>query len=469
MKVLLLMPRDTGRYGRPSSPPVGMAYLMSYLRSKGHRVKALDLRVEPRNFDYMNAVKEFNPDLTGIGFTSCNYKKVYAIINEIKKKTGTPVVIGGPHVSVTGKKVLEECNADYAIYGEGETALFNLVKGMNPKDIKSLIWRKNGDVVANQREDFIMDLDSLPFPEYEFFKMESYADKRIPITTARGCPHMCVYCAVDLVIGRRLRTRSPENVVDEINYWYKKGYKNFGFNDSTFTENLKRAEEICDILINRNIKIKWDLRTGVRVDRINKNLLAKLKRAGCDFIAFGIESVDAEVLRLMRKGTTPEQAHNAVTMAKEMGLGVGGFFMIGNPGDTYQAFRKAYDFARQPLFDEVRFYNTEPYPGTQIFEWIKTNGRFLVPIDEALNSYSRWIEKPVFETDEFLEKDRIKAFNESEVLVVGKLLNKVLGQKIGSLLMPICKIKFIRRFILNTGFRFSGIVFKILKFKNKNE
>ncbi|MFC1808449.1 B12-binding domain-containing radical SAM protein [Candidatus Omnitrophota bacterium] len=462
MKILLIMPKVTGRYGRPSTPPVGMAYLMSYLRSKGHKSDVLDLRVEASNFDYIQLINESKPDIVGVSFTSCNYRKSYALIDRIKRQTRIPVVIGGPHTSVKKDEILNECSADYAIYGEGEVALANLADGKDLKDIKSLIWRENGKPVVNPKEDYILDLDSIPFPEYEAFKMDRYANKRIPLTTARGCPHMCVYCAVDCVIGRRFRSRSPENVVNEIESWYKRGYENFGFNDSTFTENMKRAEGICDLLIERNIKMKWDLRTGIRVDRVNRVLLEKLKRAGCDFIAFGIESVDPHVLKLMRKGTTPEQAKGAVYLAKDVGLGVGGFFMIGNPGDSYQAFRRSYVFAKESVFDEARFYNVEPYPGTELYEWIKDNGRFIVPLEKALNSYSRWTETPIFETDEFPRKDRIKAFNEGEILVAEKLLIKVLGQKKGQLFARLCKAKLIRRLMLNLGFKFSFIIFKVL-------
>ncbi|MDP8298204.1 MAG: radical SAM protein [Candidatus Orphnella occulta] len=467
MKVLLLTPDITGRYGKPSCPPVGMAYLMSYLKSRGHLVDVLDLRLENHDFDYISKIKEFNPDLVGIGFTSYNYKKSYSLISDIKQKTGVKIVIGGPHISVTRDEILKEVDADYAIYGEGEIPLANLADNKDPVAIKSLVWRNKGRIVVNEKEDFIFDLDSLPFPEYELFKQDRYASRRIPITTARGCPHMCVYCAVDRVIGRRFRARSPENVIDEIESWYKKGYRDFGFNDSTFTENMKRAERICDLLIERKIKIKWDLRTGIRVDRINAGLLRKLKTAGCDFIAFGIESFDKDVLKAMRKGTTPQQAEEAIRMAKDAGLGVGGFFMIGNPEDSYDAFKRSYSFAKNPIFDEIRFYNAEPYPGTEFYEWIQNRARFLVSIEESLNSCSRWSEQPIFESDIFPKKERIKAFNEGEVLVVAKLINKVLGPRLSLLPIWFCRFKPIRRFILNTGFKLSAVIFKVLK-KDRN-
>ncbi len=463
MKVFLLTPNITGIYGKPASPPVGIAYLMSYLSSKGHEVKGIDLCVEKKDFKYLDEINKFKPDLIGISFTSYRYKRSYDLVSDIKKNTSIPVVIGGSHVSVLRAQVLSECDADYAVYGEGESALYALAEGKEPSGIKSLIWRKGKEVVVNPQEPYILDLDSLPFPEYGSFKIDRYAAKRIPITTARGCPHMCVYCAVDRVIGRRFRTRSPKNVVDEIEQWYIKGYRNFGFNDDTFTENTKRAEEICEELIRRKIDIKWDLRTGIRVDRVNESLLKKLKESGCDFIAFGIESVDEKALKSMKKGTTPGQARTAVHMAKSAGLGVGGFFMIGNPGDSYQAFKKTYDFAKEEPFDEIRFYNVEPYPGTELQELIKKEGRFLVSFEDSLNSYSRWKKDPIFEFPEFPKSERIRAFNEGEILVVSKLFDKTLGKKAGRMFMPLLKIGPIRRFVLKAGFKFSSILFKVLK------
>jgi len=463
MNVFLLMPKISGRYGRPSCPPVGLGYLIASLKSQGHKVAALDLRVEPSNSNYIQKIKDFKPDLIGISFTSCNYQAVYSLIKLLKLKIWIPVVIGGPHVSVKKDAVLKECAADYAVYGEGEAALAGLANGMSPKDIKSLIWRKGEEIIINPQEDFISNLDNLPFPEYEPFGLEKYSEKKISLTTARGCPHFCVYCAVDLVIGRRFRMRSVKSVVEEIEHWYSKGYKKFGFNDDTFTENPKRAEQICDELIRRNLKISWDLRTGIRVDRVNKILLEKIKKAGCDFVAFGIESFDKKVLENMRKGTTPQQALEAVKMAKAVGLGVGGFFMIGNPGDSYTAFRRTYEFARQPFFDEVRFYNVEPYPGTQLYQWIEKNNYFLVSPEHALNYYSRWQEKPIFATPDFPAKERVRAFNDGEILVVTKLLNKVFGQKAGSLMLVFCYSKFLRRMILNIGFKSARIIAKFKK------
>jgi radical SAM superfamily enzyme YgiQ (UPF0313 family) len=400
---------------------------------------------------------------------SYKYLTSYGLIDVIKKETGISVVVGGPHPSIIKERALKECAADYAVYGEGEFALAELAEGKDASSIEGLIWRDGGRIVVNPPRKPLLELDSLPFPDYEMFELGGYAQKRIPLTTARGCPHRCVYCAVDLLVGKRFRTRSPENVVDEIEYWYKKGYTDFGINDDTFTENVERAGRICDEIVKRRISISWDLRTGIRVDRVSRGLLLKLKAAGCKFIAFGIESVDPGVLDMMRKDIRTDLIEKAVTETKDCGIGVGGFFMIGTPGDTYATFRKTYEFAEKDVFDEVRFYNAEPYPGTEFFDWIKKNGTFLSEPEEYLNSRSRWEESPIFETPDFTSKERIKAFNEGEYLVTKKLIAKVAGRHLANIVSPAYRIKALRKMMLQLGFGMAPAILKLLGSKRKNE
>lgn len=467
MRVLFITPGAPGRYGKPVSPPVGIAYLASFIKSHGYDADVMDLRVKGKDYDYLSDIKKINPDLIAISLMTYGYKHSYNMINEIKNMLGKKIIIGGPHVSTTRDSVLGDCVADYAVYGEGEYTLLEFLQGLEPNTIKGLIWRSKDKIVINQPRDPILNLDELSFPDYELFELNDYAQKRIPINTARGCPHRCIYCAVDLVSGKRFRARSPENVVNEIEFWYKKGYENFGFNDDTFTENIPRAIQICDELINRKINIQWDLRTGIRVDRVNRELLTKLKKAGCTFIVFGIESIDPDVLNMMRKDVTFNQIEESVKEAKESGLSVGGFFMIGTPSDSYDKFKKTYQFAKSDLFDEVRFYNTIPYPGTLLYKWIEENGKLLFEPSDYLNSRERWEENPIFETDTFSAHARVRAFNEGEYLVANKLITKVLGKIMGNLFSLPCRIKFIRRFIMNFGFSKVALVVKCLDIKKK--
>lgn len=467
MKIVLITPNSPGRYYKAASPPVGIAYLATVLKKLGHDVNVMDLRIEERRYDYISAIKGFSPDLVGVSFMSYYYRHSYQMIDEIKEKLGVTVVVGGPHPSTIKEKILEECKADYAVYGEGEVTLTELAEKKDPSCIKGLIWRNGKTITVNPPREFILQLDSLPFPDYRVFALDKYTQKRIPLNTARGCPHRCIYCAVELVSGKRFRARSYSNVVDEVELWYRRGYRNFGFNDDTFTENIKRAEQICDEIIKRGINIEWDLRTGIRADRVNRQLLEKLKKAGCNFIVFGIESFDPYVLDMMHKDITPAVAEEAIAQVKKAGISTGGFFMIGTPGDTYESFRKTYEFASRDAFDEVRFYNTVPYPGTGIYEWIRENGKFLLEPEEYLNSCERWEEDPIFETEDFPAEQRIRAFNKGEHLVVKKLVVKVMGKWLGALFYLPCKIKFIRRLAMGLGFRLAPALLMFLDIKRK--
>jgi radical SAM superfamily enzyme YgiQ (UPF0313 family) len=149
MRILFITPRSSGRYGRPSTPPVGIAYLATFLRDNGHKIKAIDLRVEGPGYDYIAVINDFDADIVGVSFMSHSYKDSYALINRIKKKTKARVVIGGAHPSTLKHKVLEECDADFAVYKEGEYALLELAQGMPKKDIKNLIWRDGENIVVN--------------------------------------------------------------------------------------------------------------------------------------------------------------------------------------------------------------------------------------------------------------------------------------------------------------------------------
>jgi len=210
-------------------------------------------------------------------------------------------------------------------------------------------------------------------------------------------------------MGKGFRKRSADNVVAEIQKWYKLGYRLFSINDDTFTSDMDRVIEICEMIISKNLDISWELRTGIRVDRINEYLLKLMKRAGCIFLAFGIESIHDDVLQSVKKGITFEQIDNAITTTEKVGIPFSGFFMIGLPGDTYNKFLKMYSYAKSKKFNEVRFYNLEPYPYTEVFDWIQKNGIFLKKPEEYLNSSSRLQSEAVFETADFRKEQKIKA------------------------------------------------------------
>ena len=456
MKVFLIIPNVKGILEKPSSPHGGTAYLAAYLLKEGHDVEVLDMRFNYA-FSYLaGKLKRFNPDVVGVTSTSYGSKVAYETINKIKN-LGYKVAVGGPHSSTVFKEILEKTKADFSIKREGEITFEKLLKNLdNPGLVKGIIWRKKGEdgkeeIIENPDREQIEDIDTLPFPAYELFELDNYMDKKIPIVTSRGCPYRCVYCSINLTMGHKFRARSPKNVVDELEKWYKKGYTYFGFNDDCFTFDIPRAKEICDEILKRKLKIKWELRNGIRIDRLDEELLIKMKKAGCFYLAFGIESADQDVLNKMKKGLRIEKVTEMVLLAEKLKINHGGFFIIGLPGDNFERFKKSLDFALSLPFDEIRFYNAVPYPGTELFTWIKEHGRFVRTADDYLNSADAWDSEPIFETEDFTVTERKKAFEIAEEYVMKYLMRQQFGLVFGYLGWAVWKPKITRNSIMPLG------------------
>lgn len=459
MKFLFVIPPSMGRYWKPSTPHVGIGYLSEVLLKRQHDTKTVDLRLHPDILNLYEIISSFKPDYIGLTTASLHYKEVYSLIDQIKNKyPDITCIIGGPHASVVKEEILQFSKADLVVYGEGEETILEIAKKTPYQKILGLIYRKNGEIHINPPRPPIGKVDVLPFPTYQDVDLTCYTEHKIPLYTERGCPMECSFCVSRLILGRGFRGRSPLNVINEISYWYKRGYKDFCINDDEFTGNMKRAENICDLLIDSNIQASFELRTGIRVDMINENLLKKMKKAGFKFYAFGIESGDQKVLNLAKKHITIRQVKSALKLINENGLKASGFFMIGLPGETYERFLKSIKLAEQLDLDEVRFYNTIPFPGTELYSWIEKNGRFLYPPEEYLNSVERWESRPVFETDDFTAEERIRAYNIGEHLFASHLLTKYLGKKLSKPFIYASQNVFFRNIIIKAGFRFTKFI-----------
>jgi len=458
-KIVFVIPKTQGRFGKPATPHVGISYLAAYIRGRGHQPAIIDLRVEPFSLEELKKrISDENPDFVGVTSVSFEYKKSYELINTISS-WGMPVIYGGPHVSTVRQDIYEGCHPYAAVCGEGEEKLCDILDKKPLNSIQGIIFADaQGKVVVTPPRQSISDLDTIPFPAYELSKQHLYAEKKIPLTTSRDCPHSCTYCGVKLVMGKGFRKRSPENVLAEIELWYNRGYRLFGINDDTFTSDISRAVRVCELIIEKKLDITWELRTGIRVDRINEQLLRLMKQAGCHFLAYGIESIDDTVLKNVKKGITYSQIEQAVALTEKVGMHFSGFFMIGLPGDTFENFKKLYAFASTHAFNEVRFYNLMPYPNTEVFQWMREHGTFIEQPEEYLNDSERLQKDPVCETREFTREERVRAYEMGESLMVKLILKKTFGRMLGGLISPLCDIGPIRRAILYLGFKFTKVV-----------
>jgi len=486
MKILFVIPKsktmfgdDSGAKSLPGHPHVGIASLIAFLKKNypATEIKIFDEQTD----DFLKlkeVIKKFKPALVGVTCFSYNYQYFYDLILKIKKLSKALIVLGGPHVSALRKEVLKETKADLAIKGEGEITLCELIKELEKarpsfRKIKGLIWRQKEEIIENEDRELIKNLDNLPFPDYYAFPIERYSCfliKALPLMTSRGCPYGCNYCSVRLSMGRGFRPRSPENVLREIKYWYQKGWTNFDINDDCFTLDLKRAEKICDLIVKKNLKIKFQLYNGIRVDRISLKLLKKLKKAGCTFIAYGCESGNEKILKIIGKGISLKQVRQAVDWTNQAGIKNAVNFIIGHPTETYSQALETLSFARSLPTNFVNFYNLVPYPGTESFQWAQKHGHFLYSPKTFLRDISYRDNLPIFETSEFTKEQRQEIMSKGFNLYEKKILSFRLGSIMGSTIYLLTRPKIVNKLVFDFALanKFGNRLYQFLSAKSRN-
>ena len=245
-KVLLVNPPSRGEW-KGIRPHIGLGYIAEYLVNRGIEYDVLDMNLGYKFKHLQRKIETFRPDIVGMSLLTLEYKKFYGLLSLIKQNNpGIKTVAGGPHVTLFKEQVMRECPAiDYGVLYEGEETLVELCQGEGPDDqIKGLMSRRNGSIVYPGDRPFLEDLDTLSFPRYEKFELKKYIPE-VEIYSSRGCPHECIFCT-NRIISPYFRVRSAEHVVDEMEYWYKKGYRQYNFDDDNFNKKMDRVYQICD-------------------------------------------------------------------------------------------------------------------------------------------------------------------------------------------------------------------------------
>lgn len=388
------------------SPPLGLAYIGSFLRDKGHSVSIIDMDALGMTFsDLRNAVESKKPDMVGISAMTPQIESAFKIAEKVKQvDKSIPVVIGGIHSSVFPEQVLNNKWVDFVVIGEGEISFYELVEKISSndslsfKEVKGIGYRNNNQIVITPQRSLIRDLDSLPFPlweELQFHKSsrilstDSENSKTYPILGTRGCPYHCIFCASNTVFKRAYRSRSAENIYEEILFLRKKyKAKQFDFVDDTFTINKEVLLSLCDLILENKLDIKFSL--NARVNTVDEEMLRKIKKAGCINLDFGVESGDPSVLRKLRKGINRDQIESTHHLAKKVGLHVTSFFMVGNPGEDWASIKKTVDFVKTLETDYPTCSIATPFPGTELYEIGNRNGWIKV------RDWSKYITTPYF-------------------------------------------------------------------------
>ncbi|RZN40385.1 MAG: radical SAM protein [Methanophagales archaeon ANME-1-THS] len=385
MKLCLISPpceSDVKRVLEVTLPPLGLAYLASVLRGE-HDVEILDaLALNHSLADLRRRLEASMPDVVGITSVTSTIYNAYAVARVAKEvNENCIVVVGGPHATFMARQILEECPfVDVVVKGEGERAMKLLVEalseGRSIEDIKGIAFRRNDVIAETEPMPLIENLDALPFPSRDLLPNEKYRAGRTVYTTmmtSRGCPFTCIFCSSARIFGNKWRGRSPENVVAEIKEVIETyRIKTIEVLDDTFTFNRERAARIADTIIDEGLDVIWS--ASSRVNTITRTLAEKMKRAGCRAIYLGIESGCQRMLDRINKGTTLEQARNAVEIVKKAGMQTVGSFIIGIPGETADCLKKTITFAKKIGIDFAQFTLLTPYPGTAIFTIADKNG-----------------------------------------------------------------------------------------------
>mgnify|MGYP001578602036 CR=1 FL=1 len=365
-------------------PILGLACLAAPLVKSGFNISILDLNFydNPKEI-LVRRLKELKPDVIGLTATTAVVHKIIDIAKIAKNiMPGVTIVAGGPHPTADPADLLKNSHIDIVVSGEGDKVFQSIVEAQDLRGIPNIYYKDDGKITHSDILDTgIEDLDSLEFPAYFLYDIHRYTASKIfarksPLAfmeTSRGCYSHCVYCNKN-IHGYKLRQKSPKRVVDEMEYLLKLGFNEIHIIDDVFTADMKRAHEICEEILRRGLKFPWYPRGGIRVDRVNRQLLDIMKRSGCYRIPFGIESGSQRILDSIKKKITLKQAENAVRLSKEVGLEVECYFMIGLPTETENDILSSISFARKLDPDYVKFAITLPFPGTEMFdEMVKSN------------------------------------------------------------------------------------------------
>ncbi|MEI6597390.1 MAG: radical SAM protein [bacterium] len=375
---------------RSYSQPLGVLYLVSYVRKKFPEKFKFDLIdqaiADLTSEQVLEEVKKINPDIVGFSCLSLDADQMQEIAGLIKKALPDCLIfLGGPYASVFYDQALERTNIDIVIIGEGEKTFAELIQRFLDKqpldNVKGTAYKKDGKIILAPPRELVDNLDSLPFPAWDLIDFKKYS--KLPsmnlysaakpwsiIFTSRGCPYHCLYC--HNIFGKKARFRSAENVIEEIEILTKKyGVKEIQIVDDVFNLDLNRAKKICDLIVDRGIKIKICFPNGVRADRMDRELIKKLKNAGCYSVTCAIETASLRLQKEINKNLDLDRVKQVIAWLDEEGIITHGFCMLGFPGETEEEMEMTIKYATNSRLMVAIFFTVVVYPKTKIFEYAR--------------------------------------------------------------------------------------------------
>ena len=388
-----LTPKELFARGAHSSassiPPLGIAYIAAYLIKHGHQCRILDgIATRLSIKDICTIARDY--DVIGITVISTYAVRAIELIQAIKNAgILQPIVVGGPHVTALPESLID-LGADYGVIGEGEITMLELVECLSGgsgglRNVPGLVFIEDDEFVYTGKRKPINPLDQVPLPARRLLPMHLYKSSITrsscqpshSMLASRGCPGVCTFCSKK-TFGTKIRYFSVDRIVEEFFLLRDKyGAKDVAIWDDNFVADPDIVVAVCDQLIKRNLNISWSVEA--RIDVVNSAVLSALKKAGCTYIAYGIESGSQRILDYVNKRITKEKIVEVIKMTKQAGISVRGYFMFGLPGETLEEMNETIKFAMELDIELASFTLFVPLPGTTEYLRALKSGTFYDP------------------------------------------------------------------------------------------
>jgi anaerobic magnesium-protoporphyrin IX monomethyl ester cyclase len=391
--------------------PVWLAQAAAIVEKAGAEISLLDAIADQKTLDEcISWLGDGAPDVLVVETSTASVTHDIKTIQTVRAAFPKLLILFvGAHVSSVPDETLHQCpELNAVVRGEYEPPLVELVsvlaqnKGLDK--VRGLSYRKHSGekqtIVHNEDADLLEDLDMIPpvTPIYKRFlnhRNYFFSPAHFPgvmLMTGRGCPHRCSWCVFNQTMhGRRSRFHSTQRILEEFEYIIEHfpDVKEVWIDDDTFTVNRPHVREICQEIIDRKLRFqnhpfRWYCNARPPLD---VELMHKMKQAGCRLMVTGFESGDPNILKVINKGFSVEQAETFMSNTRDAGLLVHGCFVVGNPGETEQSMDKTLAFAKRLLPDSAQFYYPHPYPGTDYYRWAQENNIL------TETKFDRWLDE----------------------------------------------------------------------------
>lgn len=358
-----------------SYPPLALMAIAQFLLTHSHHeVTILDAQLDDLDYEEVHRrVSEWKPDVVGVTAFTVQLVDVLHTVQTARAAGAKYVVVGGPHVSDFPRECVALPGVDAVVKGEGQQPMKELCDiweaGGSPRGLAGVMAHPD-DPVPEQDVYFSNDLDDYPIIDRRIVDYQRYYDVMgaggvfTTLISSRGCPYRCTFCNTP---RHRYRVMSPGRVCDEIEHCLSLGIKEFYFVDDTFNITNKRVIDLCDEIIRRKLELSWTVR--FRVKGVTRELLQKMKAAGCSRIQFGVEQGTEEGLLRLKKDVTVREIESAFRLCREVGIRTVAYFMIGTPTErTRDDVLDTIDYSIKLDPDFVMYNVLTPFPGTTLYD-----------------------------------------------------------------------------------------------------